>query len=160
DKPSCGSLNLPDPNGVYTLSWEHFLTYFSEVLVNSNRAFDLAARPYPLVTIRTALERSYVFRPLAKAVKARLAKDFNRVRFRAQDIVFPPGSPADAYYILQSGTVRVQAPVAGSDRRKLHAVLRAGDQFGEMAILNDTVRSAEVQAVTDLVLYKMSARKF
>jgi CRP-like cAMP-binding protein len=160
DKPACGTLTLPDPHGIYTLSWENFLTYFSEILVNSATAVQLVSRPYPRTTIRRALERSYVFRPLAADLLQKIAAGFVRRQVKACDYVFTAGAPADAYYIIQSGTVSVETRDAQSGRKKQLAVLSAGDQFGEMAILDNGVRSADVRAITDLSVYRLSAGSF
>ena len=160
DKPACGTLTLPDPHGIYTLSWENFLTYFSEILVNSGTAVRLVSRPYPRTTIRRALERSYVFRPLPADLLQKIAAGFVRRQIKACDYVFTAGAPADAYYIIQSGTVSVETREGKSGRKKQLAVLAAGDQFGEMAIVENGARSADVRAITDLSVYRMSASSF
>lgn len=160
DKPTCGSLVMPDPNGVFTLSWEHFITYFAEIEINGKKVFDIPSLPYPSATIMQALERSYVFHALDADTKRKLAGDFKRVTVQANECVFSEGSHPDFYYLIQSGSAGVEVRHKGSSRKRRVAVLNAGDQFGEMALINNATRMADVNAVTPLALYKMSAKKF
>ncbi len=159
DRPQAGTVNLPDPNGVFTLGWEHFLNYFAEVIVNHAAVRDLAPPAHPVVTIRQALERSYVFQPLPPDAKALLAADFRRVRIAEGQTVFTCGASADHYYLIRSGSASVHVAAPGGRLRQV-AVLEAGDQFGEMALINDSHRSAEIRAITPLALYRLSGKAF
>lgn len=160
DKPTCGKLNLPDPDGVFTLSWENFLTYFAEIHINGRQIFEIPSPPHPSTTIMQALERSYVFHHLNLKTRRQMARDFQRTRMPANEYVFTAGSPPDFYYLIQSGTAGVEVRVKGSARKQRAAVLNAGDQFGEMALINNSARAADVKTITPMVVYKMSAKKF
>lgn len=160
DKPTCGKLNLPDPDGVFTLSWQHFLTYFAETHINGNQIFNIPSPPYPAITIMKALEGSYVFHQLDLDARRKMAKDFGRISVPANDYVFQAGTEADFYYLIQSGTAGVEVRPKGSARKQRVAVLNAGDQFGEMALINHAPRLADVRAITPLLLYRMPAKKF
>ncbi|MBI3726334.1 cyclic nucleotide-binding domain-containing protein [bacterium] len=159
DKPPAGSANLPDPNGVFTLAWEHFLNYFAELIVNAREIVGLPSPPYPAATIRRAIERSYVFDALDVEARRELSRCFRRIRVAEKETLFEAGSRPDAYYIIQSGTAGVFVPREKKRCLQL-AILEAGDQFGEMALLDDTVRAAGVRAISSLVLYRMSATRF
>lgn len=160
DRPTCGKLNMPDPNGVFTLSWENFLAYFAEIHINGKTVFEIPSTPYPSTTVRQALDRSYVFRPLSPATKSRLADDFDRVAVEAGRPIFLSGSEPDFYYLIKHGTASVEVRDPGTTRKRRVAVLNAGDQFGEMALINKSVRLADVVAITPLSLYQMPAEKF
>ncbi|MBI4179885.1 cyclic nucleotide-binding domain-containing protein [bacterium] len=160
DKPTCGKLNLPDPDGVFTLSWENFLAYFGEIHINGRQIFEIPSPPHPSVTIMRALERSYVFHALDLKTRRTLARDFKRARIPANEYIFTAGSAPDFYYLIQSGAAGVEVRVKGSARKRRVAVLNAGDQFGEMALINNSPRAADVKTITPLVVYKMAAKKF
>lgn len=66
--------------------------------------------------------------------------------FRRGEIVFRQGAPGDVMYIIQSGAVEVSQSQNGRDT--VIAILEKGDFFGEMALLQNDVRSATVTAIS------------
>ncbi|HYD83915.1 MAG TPA: cyclic nucleotide-binding domain-containing protein, partial [Opitutus sp.] len=66
-------------------------------------------------------------------------------RFRAGEVIFSAGDAGDGFYIVESGRVKISAPVGGNELRQL-ASIGAGDFFGEMAVLDDAPRSATATA--------------
>lgn len=160
DKPMCGKLNLPDRNGVFCLSWENFLRYFAEIAVNGRGAFEIASQPYPSISIGKSLERSYVFKSVSEETRHMLARDFQRVRVATRRTLIEQGSRPDAYYLIRSGSAAIEKthPITGRKRRI--AVLRAGDQFGEMALIRNTKRLSYIISLTPMSLYKLPAEKF
>jgi CRP/FNR family cyclic AMP-dependent transcriptional regulator len=75
--------------------------------------------------------------------------------FSAGDVVFADGARGRDMYIILQGEAQVHKNVSGRD--VLIASLGIGDIFGEMAILEDMPRSAEVRAKTDCALLRISA---
>ena len=74
---------------------------------------------------------------------------------RAGGAIVKEGEPGDAAYMIVSGQVRAFRSVAGG--QETLALMRAGDVFGEMALLLEEPRAASVEAVdavTVLVLDK------
>jgi CRP/FNR family cyclic AMP-dependent transcriptional regulator len=65
--------------------------------------------------------------------------------------IFSEGAPGDNFYIIVSGGVRIQKkiPKAGSETLR---VLKAGEEFGEMALVEEMPRSASAVADEDLQL--------
>jgi CRP/FNR family transcriptional regulator, cyclic AMP receptor protein len=59
--------------------------------------------------------------------------------------VFAEGSPGDKVYLILEGKVRISRNVPGIGEEAL-AVLKAGDYFGEMALIDDFPRSADARA--------------
>jgi len=71
--------------------------------------------------------------------------------------VFHEGDESDACYIIRSGEVRVTRE--HSDGRAIAlATLGAGEIVGELAMLDGEVRSASVEALTDIELLAVAAR--
>ena len=86
-----------------------------------------------------------LFDGLAKRHLRRIAKLGRTKRFPAGTTIVRAGDPGRAFYVLLDGTARVDLP-GGKARR-----LRAGECFGEMALLDDAPRSAHVVAEEELL---------
>ena len=70
---------------------------------------------------------------------------FKERRFRAGETVTQEGTGGAAFYVIESGEADVT--IGGEHRR----VLRAGDHFGEIALIDEGLRMATITARTDLV---------
>jgi CRP-like cAMP-binding protein len=70
----------------------------------------------------------------------RIAKLAHIRRFAAGSVLVRAGDPGRSFYVLLDGYARVVRPGARSRR------LGVGDYFGEMALLDDAPRSADVVA--------------
>lgn len=82
------------------------------------------------------------------------------VEFKAGDIVIKQGDPGQDYFIIQEGHCQVlRSPPSGGKEIKL-ADLRAGDSFGEEALIADTTRNATIEMVTDGILMRLSKDNF
>lgn len=75
-------------------------------------------------------------------------------RFSAGEIIMRPGDPAEAMYFIASGEVRVEV----GDKPSI--ILREGDHFGEMALLEQRERRVAVVAVSDTHLLQLDAGDF
>ena len=69
--------------------------------------------------------------------------------------VFAEGSPGDKVYLILEGKVRISRAVPGIGEEAL-AVLKAGDYFGEMALIDDFPRSADARAHESARLFVIS----
>jgi len=74
------------------------------------------------------------------------------------DFVFEEGERGDHFYVIVRGEVELRKR-SGNGRKKL-AVLREGQAFGEMALLNQTPRSASAQALVDTYMLSISRAAF
>jgi eukaryotic-like serine/threonine-protein kinase len=94
--------------------------------------------------------------PTATALKEALLSqlrggpDLPRCIFAPGDMVMREGEPADAAYIIVSGTCRVFKTINGEDVELRR--LGPGEVFGETAILTGKPRTASVQAIDTLVM--------
>ncbi len=70
------------------------------------------------------------------------------------------GDPGDAFYILKKGRVKVFATLEDTLEEIPLSFLEQGDHFGEMALITGEPRSASIQAVSDVVVWKLSKSSF
>src|SRR5262245_35557128 len=69
------------------------------------------------------------------------------------------GEAADAFYVLVSGTARVLKTDEQGNETPLN-VLRPGDSFGEIALLEETTQMATVRASSDVTALKLDKSVF
>lgn len=70
-------------------------------------------------------------------------------------LVFAEGTPGDKVYLILEGKVRISRDVAGMGEEAL-AILKAGDYFGEMALIDDFPRSADAKVHESCRLFVIS----
>jgi len=108
--------------------------------------------------VGTARDRLTKIQPYAKAVYLDgSGEEFNR-RYPKDTMVFSEGMPGSELYIIQKGSVKITKIVADSEI--LLAVLKPGDIFGEMAILENKPRSASAVAFEDAFLLAVNKANF
>lgn len=76
------------------------------------------------------------------------------VSFGAGQNIFSEGDVAECMYVVLDGQIEISI-----DGRQVQ-VAEAGDAFGEMALIEDTKRSATAKALTDSKLVPINARRF
>jgi CRP/FNR family transcriptional regulator, cyclic AMP receptor protein len=90
------------------------------------------------------LQRVPLFADLSESELERVASVFKERHFSEGETVIQQGSGAAAFFVIHSGEATVL--VAGEKKR----VLKGGDYFGEMALIDAGERTATVIASTDL----------
>jgi CRP-like cAMP-binding protein len=73
-------------------------------------------------------------------------------------IIFAEGEPGDTLYVIQTGSVKITKVVDGKEM--VLAVLRSGEMFGEMALLDSKPRSAGAFAHEDSALTPVNKGDF
>jgi CRP-like cAMP-binding protein/phosphoribosyl 1,2-cyclic phosphodiesterase len=76
-------------------------------------------------------------------------------RYRKGDVIIKKGAPGDKFYIIYSGNVSVDS--GGLEQKKIYGTY---DYFGEVALVTEQNRVADVVAETDLIVYTISRHKF
>jgi len=87
-----------------------------------------------------------------------VAERLRPARYRAGERIYEQGSEGNVLYLIESGEVRVLREVEGMSIPL--ATLGSGDFFGEMALLNNTPRSATIEAVSDVDLWVLNKDDF
>jgi Cyclic nucleotide-binding domain len=100
------------------------------------------------------LSRVPLFAPLPPAELEYLAEKVAKRRVPAGEAVFRAGEHGDRFYVIVDGTVEV------SPKDAQPSELDAGDFFGEIALLKDVPRTADVVAKTDVELLELQREDF
>jgi glutaminase len=79
--------------------------------------------------------------------------------YRSGDLIIRKGDPAAEIFLLMSGEVSVRVDLPNGQIKRL-STLSAGMAFGEIAVINRTVRSADVYADTEVECYLLSTSSF
>jgi CRP-like cAMP-binding protein len=91
--------------------------------------------------------------PLSLAAKEHMATRLVPVFVTAGEVVVRAGEPGDRFYIVANGELEIVA-------EGLHATARAGDHFGEIALLREVARTATVRALVASKLYALEREDF
>jgi CRP-like cAMP-binding protein len=94
-----------------------------------------------------------LFAGLSRRHLGRLASVATTKRYAAGSPLVRVGKPADAFYVILDGSVRVEVPGRPVG-------LQAGDFFGEMALIDGEPRSATVVAAGEVYVLTISRAKF
>lgn len=77
-----------------------------------------------------------------------LAHRMRSRRFTRDEVIFHRDDPASHLYVIVAGTVKIALPDENG-REVVVAMERGGDEFGELALFDDSPRSATVTALTE-----------
>ncbi|MDR0386997.1 MAG: cyclic nucleotide-binding domain-containing protein, partial [Treponema sp.] len=78
--------------------------------------------------------------------------------FRSGEMIFSEYEPGDTFYMIQSGRVRL-VKLLGNVEKTLD-ILEPSGMFGEMAILENSPRSATAIAIDDVIVLEFNRRNF
>ena len=101
-----------------------------------------------------ALRTVPLFAELGKRELEQLARQLHERRFPEGANVTTEGSTGTGFFVIAEGNANVS--VGGEPR----GTLGPGDYFGEIALIDDGVRSASITAATDLLCYGMTPWEF
>eukprot|EP00929_Paragymnodinium_shiwhaense_P115331 TRINITY_DN840_c0_g3_i1.p1 TRINITY_DN840_c0_g3~~TRINITY_DN840_c0_g3_i1.p1 ORF type:complete len:823 (-),score=269.19 TRINITY_DN840_c0_g3_i1:285-2753(-) len=80
--------------------------------------------------------------------------------FQSSETIIRQGESGAEFYIIREGEASVVVAPEGSTQGIQVAVLKAGDYFGEKALLRNEPRTATISATTPLSTYKITRDKF
>jgi CRP/FNR family cyclic AMP-dependent transcriptional regulator len=100
------------------------------------------------------LKRVPIFSDLDKKELERIAASMKQRTFNAGDTVTTEGQSGVGFFVIEDGEATVS--VAGDARRRLGP----GDYFGEVALLNESPRTATITAESDLRCYGLTSWEF
>jgi CRP-like cAMP-binding protein len=100
-------------------------------------------------SVYTLLRDIPLFDGLSSSELAEVKAILHRREYEPGEVLFHQGNPGVGMYIIQEGTIEIVDETTGDTLVELSD----GDFFGELALLNETPRSATAEAQTESVLY-------
>ncbi len=80
-------------------------------------------------------------------------------KFNKNITIFHQGSSGDTFYVVVSGRVKITL-LSEDGKEIILSILKEGDFFGEMSILDNEIRSANAIVIEDAVLFFLSRNQF
>lgn len=122
-------------------------------------------------TFRSQLERAYrqralnahlrsvdIFRGLTDDFLDQIRERVELLQFEAGEVICRQGEPADSFYLIRIGFVKVSQASPGGEMVLSH--LSRGNYFGEMGLLGAGVRTATCTALDHVEVVRMRAEDF
>lgn len=78
-------------------------------------------------------------------------------KYPVKSVIFAEDEIAAKFHLIREGEVRISKMISGVGEEAL-AILKPGDFFGEMALIDEPVRSAHAIAHTDCMLMEISIK--
>ena len=106
-----------------------------------------------------SLSRVALFEGLPEDELRALVEIIKGIKADPGDLLFEEGDQDDRFYVVTAGAIEIVKHVPGGGEEKL-AVRRAGDVFGEMALLNDAPRFATARVARECECMTLSRADF
>ena len=97
------------------------------------------------------LKKVHLFESLSSPELEKIEKISTMEAFAKDAVIFREGDPGDRCYVITNGDVRISKFIPNIGEEAL-AVLKAGDYFGEMALIDKFPRSAHAIANSDVAV--------
>ncbi len=108
--------------------------------------------------ISVRLREVALFQGLGESDLTEILRISEAERVSGNEYVFEEGDRGDHFYVIVQGRIELRK-ATGSGFKRL-AILKAGQAFGEMALLNQTPRSASAYAMEETYLLSVSRAAF
>ncbi len=105
------------------------------------------------------LKQSDLFKNLSDDALRSIAQSAKVRQFFPEEIIVWQGNPSDSLYLITNGIVAVKK-ILSTDSSQTLAYLMTGQTFGEVGILENRPRSANVEAVSDVDVLVIRRKEF
>lgn len=109
--------------------------------------------------IQTLLQQVALFSDLPEDLIFQIAAEVREQHLTANEVLFRAGEEGDTFFFIQRGEIEIYDEAGGKKKTTL-AVLKAGDYFGEMALIEQKPRSASARAVSETSLLALNRQTF
>ncbi len=107
----------------------------------------------------STLRRVPLFRDFTDEELSEVLATVTDRRFPKHQFVVREGDRGDAFFMIAAGSVAV-CRVTPDGRETILSVLKEGDYFGEMSMLDSSLRSASIKTLTDVELGEIRQDEF
>ena len=104
--------------------------------------------------IKSCLQKHFIFSGLTDDQKSIIIEQMKMYIVNSNEIIFNQGSQGSAFFIIASGRLDVLV-----NENKVNS-LKAGDSFGELALIHDTPRTATIKTVLNSTMWVLDRRTF
>jgi len=94
-----------------------------------------------------------LFKELYDKELEKIVRHCSVYNFKKDDLIVQEGEEGDAIFVILEGDAKVQKTIAGGTIQI--QPLSRGDVFGEMVLLDERIRSADVLAVTNCAILEL-----
>lgn len=116
--------------------------------------FGSASNRHPRVAL---LKNVVLFKDLSRRQLAQIDHLFHERRYLADEVIFDQGEEGQGLFVLLEGRVKIGLPGAASGSL---IEFGPGSFFGEVALLDESVRTAQARAVEDSLLVVLFRAEF
>ncbi len=107
----------------------------------------------------TILKGIYLFEDLTEEELAKVSRILVKESYPEGTFLFREGDKGDKFYVIIKGAVRISQAISGTGEEAL-TILGKGDYFGEMALIDESPRSADVIIHENSELLVISKKDF
>jgi hypothetical protein len=140
--------------GDETILGRAMLVYKDRFRERYPRLWEEKSHLIPLFERMAFLRTVPIFEDMPGQELRRVAEILGGLEVPAGEVIFHKGDPGDALYIVRRGAVAIR------DGAVELSVARAGDFFGELALLDNEARSADAVAAEDTTLARLPGADF
>jgi hypothetical protein len=148
--PLSAIIELGDPS----ITGRAMLVYKDRFRERYPRIWEENSHLIPLFERMAFLRTVPIFEEMPGQELRRVAEMLTGVEVAANEVIFKKGNPGDALYIVRRGAVAIK------DGAVELSVAKAGDFFGELALLDNEPRSADAVAAEDSSLARLNGADF
>ncbi len=106
-----------------------------------------------------ALRKVALFESLLPEHLKLVAGIVEEIQYKPSHVIFKDGDAADRFFFIVQGKVRISKQIPGVGEEAL-AILEPGDYFGEMALIDESPRSADAITNTTVIVGSISKATF
>jgi CRP/FNR family cyclic AMP-dependent transcriptional regulator len=107
----------------------------------------------------SVLKGIYLFEDLTDEELTKVSQILVNEKHPAGAFLFKEGDKGDKFYVILTGAVRISQVIRGAGEEAL-TILNKGDYFGEMALIDDSPRSADAIVHEDSEFLVVAKRDF
>lgn len=155
----------PTLSAVRKSLWYHFRRNGIEIPVPIRNVFlhdrqeQYDSREIILQHLNESIGKVYLFSSLEEEERRMIVAHLSELNFAANELIIREGDTDDSFFIIEDGEVEVFiAPAPG--QKKVLTTLKAGDFFGEIALLTGEKRTASVRAINEVRVYQLKKENF